>query len=768
MEDWTEETLFKLPVKELKSLARKSKVNPNFKKAELVQALLTNVKHISDESGSSSDQQPKRMTRSRVSMWQTAEETATNVKNISGEENLNLDTAVKVSVKDKRTKRRKVKEAEDVDSYDTSEMFPLVSTIQLASKPLVEITNKNVVRQEVKLEVQTDPTAKRSKRSRGLEKNVEVRLSFNNTDLNKEAPKVTVLTPDRIDDQEVTKLSSSFVVEGEKSSSKDVERTKNHKPLVEKLQSNGKQNLNKSKQLDEQILTNCNNNKIEASSENDLITNEKKGTKKSKRGRKRKSQSPLDDDTKSGNASIQQQSADSCNLEANLQSRCKKRRKNVTKDDQESEIESSTGNETTIKNTKSPRNQNPDLLNNCKKDQVIQPVENNIVCSTEANALKKSARGGKNKQHLHTFIEEESSKIQEETESIEVSNNCSSSQRKSRRSKSLSTSQNESAVVNSNCNGSLARRSSMSSNTSKKDISFNKDTSTIEGETGGESIQGPTRSSTFILSNSADQETDEMPVPAPLRNATFILSGGKSPQRKSFKFSSKLTSGKMTAESKNIEKPVKSIGLRIMQNSTLKQRVDKSCKKQGSTLKKTTQTKSTPGSVFKKRPVSKMPDFKKIHQQLFKNMESLSENKKRQQTRAQVLLQSPVPRCALLSPKQNSRNTDRSPMTRVAPSPLAAKLRTPVASCTSTTGNRPITAVSRTPTASSVNRFGFRKPVKKEEALNIVGKKLPVVNMVTKKEEQKKEGRNMLKGVRTNKRFMLLMQMRNMGVDSPN
>uniref|UniRef100_A0A1B6LRG8 Uncharacterized protein n=2 Tax=Graphocephala atropunctata TaxID=36148 RepID=A0A1B6LRG8_9HEMI len=202
----------------------------------------------------------------------------------------------------------------------------------------------------------------------------------------------------------------------------------------------------------------------------------------------------------------------------------------------------------------------------------------------------------------------------------------------------------------------------------------------------------------------------------------------------------------------------KSIGKKIMSFS-IKQRHGKLLVKKtsGSTLQKTifkAKNKNTPGSVYKKKlgVATKLPNFKLIHQRLFKNMESIYDNKQTMERAQALISSSAVPRCALLNSKTglvNDPSTSkkmpvssvRSPLVR---SPLVRSplVRTPARTTT-------------VPGPSPVNRFGFKKPVKRLES-PIEAKKSPNTNLANVKNKEQQ----VLQGVRMNKRFFLQMKMR--------
>uniref|UniRef100_A0A1B6L1Y2 Uncharacterized protein n=1 Tax=Graphocephala atropunctata TaxID=36148 RepID=A0A1B6L1Y2_9HEMI len=254
------------------------------------------------------------------------------------------------------------------------------------------------------------------------------------------------------------------------------------------------------------------------------------------------------------------------------------------------------------------------------------------------------------------------------------------------------------------------------------------------------------------------------PFGAPLRSSTFIVGVGVPTPRSSMtsnqSYMSPHSSTFNVEEKAGLElqpspKLQKSIGKKIMSLSMKQGRVKPLVKKtSGSTLQKTiskAKNTNTPGSVYKSKfgVAKKLPNFKSIHQRLFKNMESIDDNKQRTMERAQALISSPaVPRCALLSPKTGLVKDPTTSKEMPVSSFLSPLVRTPARSTTKA-------QVSTVPGPSSVNRFGFKKPVKRLES-SIIAKKLPNTNLAKVKNQE----RQVLQGVRMNKRFLLQMKMR--------
>jgi hypothetical protein len=90
------------------------------------------------------------------------------------------------------------------------------------------------------------------------------------------------------------------------------------------------------------------------------------------------------------------------------------------------------------------------------------------------------------------------------------------------------------------------------------------DVSAVNENTEAKAIQGPIRSSTFVLSESSVKEENTMPVSVPKRNTTFILSDsdGNTSQRRSLRFSPG-----QALEATSQKEGKKSIGDRITKTS---------------------------------------------------------------------------------------------------------------------------------------------------------------------------------------------------------
>ncbi|KAG8258383.1 hypothetical protein J6590_030732 [Homalodisca vitripennis] len=248
------------------------------------------------------------------------------------------------------------------------------------------------------------------------------------------------------------------------------------------------------------------------------------------------------------------------------------------------------------------------------------------------------------------------------------------------------------------------------------------------------------------------------------------------------------------------QKVEKSIGARILSVSMKKGNIKPLVKQAtgSSTVTKSSITKAkhsnTPGSVYKTKfgVAKKPPNFKSLHKKLFQNMESIDENKQRTMARAQALISSPaVPRyvsgraldsdcvsvraplpilppplrlheslekhvqqasyiCALLSPKPEVAKHTTSSKKAPGRNFLSPLVRTPFQSIQK---DKPV----RKPASPSpsVNRFGFKKPVKRLDSSTIKNK-LPNTNLAKIKDQE----RQILQGVRMNKRFFLQMKMR--------
>ncbi|KAH0556603.1 muscle M-line assembly protein unc-89-like [Cotesia glomerata] len=140
------------------------------------------------------------------------------------------------------------------------------------------------------------------------------------------------------------------------------------------------------------------------------------------------------------------------------------------------------------------------------------------------------------------------------------------------------------------------------------------------------------------------------------------------------------------------------------------------------------------------KPMSarKVPNFAQIHQKKFEQMESVVDAKKRVETRHNTLT-------------NNLQVASTSVSKLVTPNTLktaSRQIKAPVATDK---------GVSPGDTVNGVfNRFGYK--VRKEEATKIVNKKLPTKTS----EEKKTEKRTILKGVRSNRRFEMLMNLRRM------
>ncbi|XP_057338789.1 proteoglycan 4-like [Microplitis mediator] len=139
------------------------------------------------------------------------------------------------------------------------------------------------------------------------------------------------------------------------------------------------------------------------------------------------------------------------------------------------------------------------------------------------------------------------------------------------------------------------------------------------------------------------------------------------------------------------------------------------------------------------KPLSarKIPNFAQIHQKKFEKMESVVDAKKRVEDRHNVL---------------TNNLTSSSVSKLITPSTSKASSRQ-VTKATAATDK----GFSPRDTVNGVfNRFGYK--VRKEEATKLVNKKLPTKTS----DEKKTEKRTILKGVRSNRRFEMLMQLRKM------
>ncbi|CAG5107043.1 Protein of unknown function [Cotesia congregata] len=143
-------------------------------------------------------------------------------------------------------------------------------------------------------------------------------------------------------------------------------------------------------------------------------------------------------------------------------------------------------------------------------------------------------------------------------------------------------------------------------------------------------------------------------------------------------------------------------------------------------------------SEVKPMSARKVPNFAQIHQKKFEQMESVVDAKKRVETRHNTLT-------------NNLQVASTSVSKLVTPNTLKTagrQIKVPAASDK---------GVSPGDTVNGVfNRFGYK--VRKEEATKIVNKKLPTKTS----EEKKTEKRTILKGVRSNRRFEMLMNLRRM------
>ncbi|XP_023289734.1 muscle M-line assembly protein unc-89 isoform X2 [Orussus abietinus] len=127
-------------------------------------------------------------------------------------------------------------------------------------------------------------------------------------------------------------------------------------------------------------------------------------------------------------------------------------------------------------------------------------------------------------------------------------------------------------------------------------------------------------------------------------------------------------------------------------------------------------------------PARKAPNFAQIHQRKFEEMESVIDAKKRIQQRHVVL--SGTSHTNLV----NTKSKERLPLV---------------------SGSSQETRPTET-TNGAFNRFGFK--VRKNEAVNLVSKKPGFKS----RESRKEEDRSLLKMVRTNRRFELMMKNRNL------
>uniref|UniRef100_A0A1B6BWK8 Uncharacterized protein n=1 Tax=Clastoptera arizonana TaxID=38151 RepID=A0A1B6BWK8_9HEMI len=144
-----------------------------------------------------------------------------------------------------------------------------------------------------------------------------------------------------------------------------------------------------------------------------------------------------------------------------------------------------------------------------------------------------------------------------------------------------------------------------------------------------------------------------------------------------------------------------------------------------------------------KTSFKKAPNFMAIHKNQFKKMESLVDVKKRFAENAKRMLNSPdVPRCALMTRVS-------SPRTRVATTTTPSDVKQKQSK---------LTPNLKTPGSAKVNRFGFkpRMTMSKEIAKQLIKKDTPIQCG----EERKKEDKQVLQGVRLNRRFTLHMQAR--------
>ncbi|XP_011303505.1 serine/arginine repetitive matrix protein 5 [Fopius arisanus] len=152
-----------------------------------------------------------------------------------------------------------------------------------------------------------------------------------------------------------------------------------------------------------------------------------------------------------------------------------------------------------------------------------------------------------------------------------------------------------------------------------------------------------------------------------------------------------------------------------------------------------------PGETDKKKKANssakKAPNFAQIHQKKFERMESLVDAKKRLELRHNTLTSSNIGN--IKGEDEVKARIMQEPKAKIIPEPKAGFNRF---------GFKILGPEKK---AEGYNRFGYK--LRKEEATKIVSRPT-----AAKIEERKEVKRMALKGVRTNKRFELLMKSRNM------
>lgn len=163
---------------------------------------------------------------------------------------------------------------------------------------------------------------------------------------------------------------------------------------------------------------------------------------------------------------------------------------------------------------------------------------------------------------------------------------------------------------------------------------------------------------------------------------------------------------------------------------------------------------------------TKMPDFAKIHKKLFDKMLDIDEYSKRKRDRAELLLSGKKPEKSSLKKHNKQQKNDSF---KKMNSKKKLQYSTELASSSTTLTVKPTVLkksqiVSSTPKGvkneqAGYTRYGFRVDPseafsKKEQIMAIANKTRPPKLKTTE------ENRNEIKGVRSNRRFDLLMQMR--------
>uniref|UniRef100_A0A1B6HCK8 Uncharacterized protein n=1 Tax=Homalodisca liturata TaxID=320908 RepID=A0A1B6HCK8_9HEMI len=787
---WVEEDLIKLSFKELKKLAKENsiKTNSNTRKADLVKALLNsstvNISLI-DKSDIMETDTRVRMTRSRASMFQPLcamqdELSTSNKISDTTDEKEQFDKEMESSNKIKRKNKSKIKSEIKIDiqtkelvSSNPTEIFNIVSSIQKnSSRPLTEITNNDVLSKRESEQINCTDNKNLSKPKRRKGKALIKSLSTETLNVESKTECETQCFKNESDEIKKEEINSSITMtfddrktvkkskgKGKKAKIADESVTKEVESSVEEPSTN-----NQSENVDAENKTSLEityreDNEKELNNVPITIADNKKPRKKTGgRGKKAKEQ------------------------ERNLESEeiCS----NVT-----TELSIDCRTEERLTHDNSPVEDKRRKRNRNKSNEMENSAQN-----TNSSVLPKDGQCEPKKQRLRKTSKEnyDRSVKKEEpvlAESLKVPESKDKSLTSETQSSSImsditeipSTSNSRRNIKNAECksNNSKLRVDSSQNTNLTETMDSNKSSTDKTPDITKMPVRTSNVSSVTTDSAGTSRKTrssqNMSKFEPPLRSSTFVIeegAGGQTPRSslsknqaddlpscsKTFLVEEEALETKSTPV-QLAQKVEKSIGARILSVSMKKGNIKPLVKQAtgSSTVTKSSITKAkhsnTPGSVYKTKfgVAKKPPNFKSLHKKLFQNMESIDENKQRTMARAQALISSPaVPRCALLSPKPEVAKHTTSSKKAPGRNFLSPLVRTPFQSIQK---DKPV----RKPASPSpsVNRFGFKKPVKRLDSSTIKNK-LPNTNLAKIKDQE----RQILQGVRMNKRFFLQMKMR--------